>query len=519
MSASVVKSIVEFIVYGLGIKVIGFIRSILMANKFGVTLETDSFFFALSTVFIFSFLLGGALTATLIPILAEIEQKEGRQGKIAYLNDVLSIFIVGSLLLTGLLYLQSNRIIYLLSNKKIIGEQLELTVKLFRLGFPTIIFYIIASSYRGFLQSEMLFKESSLSLLPVNLSYIVYLLFLSDRYGITGLMMAQVTGIIFQIVIQYPTLKKLGYSFRFRLDFKNPYLITTLSLIFPVFISIAVGELNAMVDKFLAASLKEGSISALDYGYTFTMTIRTLFISAISTVVFPILSNFSKEGKEEEMAGLLEKSTNYIALIAIPASLGLFFLSNPVIRIIYENGEFDSQATMMTADTLKYYALGISAMSLSELYTKTLYSLNNSKTALQVSVLTLLLNIFFNLILVRTMAHGGLALATSISAILSMMILRYAIGKHLGFSNLPRQLSKMTKVLFSSLVMGLLAQKALAFLSCPDQGRLFLSINLLLVILMSMLIYVLMLGFFRLEEIEESLSFIKAKLQGRKSAS
>lgn len=187
----------------------------------------------------------------------------------------------------------------------------------------------------------------------------------------------------------------------------------------PVFIGVAINELNVLVDKSLASSLVSGSISALNYANKLNSLILGVFISAITTVIFPLLAKESNSGNIKGMKMIMRYGVNLILLITIPATVGLIVLAKPIVEVAFETGEFDATATIMTTQALIFYSLGLVAMALRLLITKVYYSLQDTKTPMVNSAISVGFNIVLNIILVRFMTHAGLALATSIATIIA----------------------------------------------------------------------------------------------------
>lgn len=197
------KSAVIIIIFTLGSKALGFIREILIAAKFGSGFETDTFFVALTATGLVTNLISNAITTTFIPVLLEIEAKEGKKGKIQHANNMINIIIFISIILIAIAWILSPFIIRLTA-MGFEGEQFDLAVRLTKTGLPMILFSGIIGSLTGFLQSEQRHISSAAIGFPSNFVYIIYLLFLSYKFGITGLMTAAVIAVMTQFLIQIP---------------------------------------------------------------------------------------------------------------------------------------------------------------------------------------------------------------------------------------------------------------------------------------------------------------------------
>lgn len=453
---TIVRSILEFFIFGLGIKILGFVRSVIMARIFGANAMTDAFYLALSAIFIFSSILGGAITRIMIPTLSEAETFDGRKQKYRTLNNIINLFLIVSVFLVGLLYALAPHLIRLLSSATYGREQLALATRLFRIGVPTVLFYNVASIYRGYLQSEMKFLESSMSLMPVNVIYLIYLWTAADRFGLEGLMVAEVLGFVCQLLIQWYPLRKTGYRYRPKLVRHDPYVRKLFSNIVPMYLAVAATDFNYIVDKKLASRLDAGSISALSISSSLNTTVSVLFISAITVVMFPVITKAMHEQREEACRQLIRTTVRYVAIIALPLGLGMFVFAAPLVRLIYYGGAFDTVATRMTADALRYYSIGLFPQAIVAFFIQLLYAANKQTKNMVSSFINLGVNVVLSLALMQIMAHAGLALATTLAATLTVIYLRVQIHAFTGYRIEREQVGFLLKILLASgLMVGL----------------------------------------------------------------
>lgn len=436
-------------------KFLGFIREVMIADKFGSGMETDTYFVAMTATVIIVGTLGAALNTTLIPIFSEIGERYGKRGKLKYLNNILNLV----LLITGLIvffgYIFSPLVIKVLA-KGFEGEQFELAVSLNRIGLPIAVFLGLTHVLSGLLHSSQIFGPPAISGLPYNFVFLVYLIFFAKAASITTLMVVSVIAASTQFLILLPSVRHMGYKYRPRINFKDQYLKKAMILIMPVLLGSAVQQINVVVDKTLASDLVNGSISALTYASRINDMVIAVFIMAITTVVFPMLSDaFSREdiGSVKEILG---QGINIILLITVPATIGLLLLAKPLVYLFFERNAFDEMATFMTSQALIFYSIGLVGSSLRLMLNKVYYSFQDTVTPMKNGIIAVLLNVVLNLILVRTMWHSGLALATSISATVSTILLFLSLRKKIGGIGLKNYLICFTKTLVASLLMGVL---------------------------------------------------------------
>lgn len=516
-SKKAVKSVYIIVIFSLISKILGFLRETLIASKFGSGTETDTFFIALTAISLFSGIFTGAINTTMIPVLSEVEAVENKKGKKKHTNNLLNIVFLISFIIIMLTWIFAPLIIKILASG-FEGEQFKSAILMFRIGLPTIFFAGVVGVFRGYLQSELMFTESAAAQFPVNLVYIFYLIFLSGVFGMKGLMIASVVGVAAQIIIQVPGIRSTGFRYKYILDFKDKYVKKVISLIPPILVSIAVSDLNKIVDRSLASTLVDGSISALNYASRLDGLTTGIFISAITTVIFPLLSQEANKDTLDGFKKVIINGINIILLITIPATVGMIILANPVVKIAFERGAFDSTATNMTVGALIFYSIGLVGTALKPLLSRAYYSLQDTKAPMVNSFIAVGINIILNFILISFMAHKGLALATSISAIVTSLLLLYGLKKRLGSFGFIKSIKCGLKSLVAALVMGVAVYLLDGMLAIKmGSGTLSELIALLVSAGVGVLIYFILIYLFRVEEAGWTIKAFKRKLKKSKN--
>lgn len=435
-------------------KFLGFLREVLIASKFGSGYETDTYFVAMTATVLIMTTIGAALKTTLIPIFSEINEVKGKERKLKYMNNVLNVIFLITVGLVIVGYFASPLVVKILA-KGFTGEQYNLAIKLNRIGLPIIIFMGLTYVFSGFLESSEIFGPPAIAGIPFNLVYIAYLLTVSKKFGITGLMVTSVIAAAAQWLIQIPAAKRLGFRHSFEVNLKDRYVEKALILVAPVLLGSAVQQINVIIDRTLASSLKEGSISALNYASRVNDIIISVFVMAITTVIFPMLSKAFTRDDLNEARSIMEEGINIILIITVPATMGIMILAGPAIKIFFERGAFNREATLMTSSALVFYSIGLIASSLRLMLNKVFYSIQDTSTPMINGVIAVVINVVFNYILVRYMAHSGLALATSISSIITTILLFIALRKKIGRIGMKSYFICFIKTSIASVIMGL----------------------------------------------------------------
>lgn len=498
----VVKSAAMISIFTLISKFLGFTREMLIASKYGSGYETDTYFVAMTATTIIMTTVGASLNTSLIPVFSEIESLRGRKGKLKFFNNILNVIFFLTVILALLSFILSPVIIRILA-RGFEGDQFELAVKLNRIGLPIIISLGFTYVFSGFLHSSQVFGPSAIMGIPYNFVFIFFLLILARGKNIYGLMLASVLASTTQFLIQVPAIRHRGFRYSFYVDFKDKYLRKILTLIIPVLLGSAVQQINTVIDKTLASNLVDGSISSLNYAAKMNDVVVSVFIAAITTVVFPMLSKAFAEGDGRAIRDIMEQGINTILIITVPATIGIMVLSEPIVRIFFERGAFDSTATTMTSGALFFYSIGLVGISLRLMLNKVFYSFQDTKTPMINGAMSVGLNVVLNLIFVRFMAHRGLALATSISAIFTSILLMLNLRKKIGPIGLVRYIKCFLKTLLAASIMGLVVYYIYNGLMIRlDSSKIYELISLIVSVASGMLVYFLLCILLRVKEVK-----------------
>ena len=512
-SEKAAKSVAIIIYFSFVSKFLGYARESLIANKYGSGYITDTFFISLSAIALFTTMITKAINTTMIPVLADIETKKGKEGKLNHTNNLLNIISLISILLMIVAWILSPVVIKIIGSG-FEGEQFKLAVLLMRIGLPTMFFASMEGTFRGYLQSESMFFESAISAFPYNLIYIFFLLFLSSKFDIRGLMIVSVIAVLGKVLIQYPSLRKSGFKYKFELNFTDKYVRKMISLMPPVLISATIEDINNIVDKSMASNLVEGSVSALQYGKRLDSIIRGTFISAVNTVIYPMFSKDASSEGYKELKKTIIHGMNIVMLITIPATIGVIILAHPIVKIAFERGKFDSTATYMTMGALMFYSVGLVASSMKSMVNRAYYSLQDTKTPMNNSIIALGLNIVLNLILIKYMEHAGLALATSLSTIITLIYLLYKLRIKIGPFGLLSSVKTGLKSLTASIIMGIVVYFLYDIISIRlGIGTLYELTSLLVSVGAGALAYGILIYIFKIEEVNWAIKLIKDKIR------
>ncbi len=196
-----------------------------------------------------------------------------------------------------------------------------------------------------------------------------------------------------------------------------------MTLMLPALFGVGVSQLNLMLDTILASFLETGSVSWLYYSDRLMELPLGVFGIAIATVILPSLSRKHAEKSVEDFSHTLDWALRSVMLVGLPAAVALFYLATPILATLFQYGEFSETDVTMAAQSLRAYAAGVLAFMLIKVLAPGYFSRQDTKTPVKIAVKAMVVNMVLNLALIGPLAHAGLALATSIAALLNAGLL------------------------------------------------------------------------------------------------
>lgn len=480
-------------------KCFGFLREMVMANFFGTTFITDAYVMSSS---ILSALFGGIITAistAYIPIYSKIKENNGKAAGDSFTRTIINILILITLAISIIGILFSDQIISVFANG-FHGETASLANFFVKILFSYIIFASTASILESYLQYKGIFLPQIISGYAVSICSIIVII-ISSLTSFYYLAFGIFAGHFFRFLSMVLIANKKGYKHKFEMK-NNESIKSILALAFPAFIGGYMLYINQFVDKMIASNLVEGSISALNYAALLNNMIMGVTITILSTIIYPKLTKANSLEQYDIFNKLISTGLNVLIIIAVPCSLGAMAYSHEIIQIVYERGVFDSNATAMTSPAFFYYSSGLIFMSVNALLTKVYYSIHDMKTPMIFAVIGVIINVILNLILVQFMAHRGLALATSIAALINTVLLYIMLRRKYKQIKVFDSKEKLAKIVFSA-ILAIGVSYAVYKLIIIPLGFLSNShiLQLLPVVLIAALGYYGLLIIFRIEEI------------------
>lgn len=443
-------------------RVLGFVRDMLLAGLFGATLFADAFFVAFKIPNLMRRLFGeGALNSSYIPVFMDtlaIDREQALRSTANLFNLLAVVLAIVSAL--GVIF--SSQIVSLMTFT--FGDaadpvKFDLTVRMTRIMFPYLFFICLAALGMGFLNSMRHFLIPALSPVMLNIAMIVFLAAIAPTFGsgddtmhlkTVGLAWSVVVGGALQLAMHFPAMHCHGFRLRGLFDFTDPFVRKVMFLMGPAVFGLAVTQLNILIDTLLAWLLGDGAVSALYYSNRLVQLPLAIFGIAVATAFLPTFSALVAGGKTAELPQSMSYALRTVMFITFPATAGLMAAGTPIVRLLFERGQFTAMATEWTVQALICYAIGLFFFSAVNIAVKIFYSLHDSRFPVKAGIVAMILNIVLNLILMRYMRHAGLALATSIAAMVNLFLLLRVLRSRLGSIDGRRMARSCFKTLTAS---------------------------------------------------------------------
>jgi putative peptidoglycan lipid II flippase len=399
----------------------------------GGSVFNDAFLTAFSLPNLFRRLLGeGSLTAAFVPTLQDELHDRGEAGAFELLNLVASwlLVVAGALAALAMLAFSQARLIPGREDKWYLAADLTTIM------FPYLLFICLAAAFNATLNVLHRFTEPALSPIWLNVAMIVSLggaglHFASTPLGEVHWLCAGVLiGGFFQMFVPAAVLVRVGWRPRFSLTLA-PRVRQIAALMLPGLFGTAIYQINIFVSRVLAFSLPVSTATTMFYANRLMELPIGVFAIAVSTVVYPLIARHAAAGNFSAMAQDFHKGLRLILLINVPAAAGLALLSEPIVRLLYQRGEFTAANTQAMAPLLTLFVVGMPFFSVVSLTVRAFYSVKDTATPVKIAVVDFAVNLVLSLLLKRWLGANGLVLASTTAIIVQALLLQRALARRL----------------------------------------------------------------------------------------
>ena len=454
-------------------RISGLVREMVMARLFGAGEKYDAFLLGFRIPNLARDLFAeGALSSAFVPVFSKYLATKGKREAAELSNLVATALtlVVGGICVLGIVF--SPQLVWLLASgfARVPGK-FALAVTLTRIMFPFLLLVALSAQAMGILNALNQFGIPALSSTFFNIGSVAFGLgfgYTVGRWMGMSLILSMAWGVVVggavQWLFQAPSLYRAGFSYRPRIDFAHPGLRNILRLMGPAILGNAAVQINVLVNTNFASSITDaaghvinGPVSWLSYAFRFMQLPLGLFGVAIASATLPAISRSAALQQMDEFRLTLARSLGMVLLLTIPSSVGLAVLGPSMIGAVYQWGRFGAADTQQTALALTCYAVGLAGYSSIKILAPAFYALNDARTPMLVSLVSILVNLAVASTMVKLagLGHLGLALSTSAVALFGSAALFLLLRRRIGRIHGRALAASVVKILCASAAMGL----------------------------------------------------------------
>ena len=434
-------------------RILRFVLLMLITLRFGASHETDAFFIAQSVCFSFLLLGEGLFNFSFLPVFVDRRKQKGEaeawelaKSTFTYVNGFLIV-------VTLVVFLFASPIASMLA-PGFSENARSLTAALIRVTSPvpllvglSAIIAVIFYSYRSYLlpASTALFES---------LGPILAIILVADAFGIASIAWGLVFGVGLRALTLLYAVKKKKPDFGLSWKIKESGVAKVGNLSWPRFLGISLNNLNLVIDRLLASGLGVGYVSCLTCAYRLFEAPSAILIATFGRTLMPVFAESASGGSTGELRRFVSISIRTIGFIIIPFATALFLLRVPLVDALFRRGAFTSDDAQLTSTVFLFYDIGLASLCFNLILSGVFYALQDAMTPLKIGLVNAVLNIAADLVLIRLMGLAGIALSTSLIALLNSVLLFFLLKKRIGNLYAGAIMMSLSKIALASLLMG-----------------------------------------------------------------
>ncbi|MEZ5422855.1 MAG: murein biosynthesis integral membrane protein MurJ [Pyrinomonadaceae bacterium] len=478
-------------------RLFGLAREMIFANFFGAGFLTDAYVVAFRLPNVLRDLFAeGALSVAFVKVFTDYQIKLGEKAawRLASLVFNLLAVVLSIICIVGIIF--SKELVGLVADG-FSPEKAALATTLTQIMFPYILLVALAAVAMGVLNTKNIFGIPASASTVFNIVSICVGLGLAywlsgggwtvpkdknavpdsaAQWAIIGMSIGTLIGGASSLAMQLPSLFRVGFRFSPVISLADEGVKKVVALMTPAILGTSAVQINVLVNTYFVSSI-DGAQGWLNYAFRLMQFPIGLFGVAVGTAAIPVLSRLAAEGKKGEFRDTISSSMNLVFLMTLPSACGLIVLGEPIIRLIYERGRFDALATQMTATALVGYSIGLTGYAAIKILSPAFYALDDAKTPMIIALASIVVN-FVGCYGLRELfshygvtpetpygyGHVGVALATSLVALVNFTALAYLLRRKISRLNGRAILSAFIKIAISSAVLSVVCYTSYHFI-------------------------------------------------------
>lgn len=427
-------------------KLLSYVWEAVIASFLGISENADAFYMVSGIFMVLYPILDLGIWKVFLPIYKQ-KLALGNYNKAERIANIsITLFFCFSIALVIFFIFFAQPLILLMApgfdmNKKVIA------IEYLRISAFAYLLMAIASIIGAMLQSHERFLGSQVREIGTHLSKIIFVLVFYNWLGIYAAVTAIIVGSIFRLIVQIPFIN-WKWNFKFDFSFRNADIIPMLKGLPSVAVTAAILQINGMVGRMFASASATGSVACLNYGNKLLNVFSGMISSAIATATYPTIIQYAAKKETEKLSALISNIMAVLSFLIIPLSFFCFFFSNDIVQVAFQRGAFNQVATRLTASVFAGYCIGMFFIGMSTILSNIFYAFGDVKITLHISIIDIILNLLFIFLLYPQIGIVGIALSTSLSAVLSLFIRFYFLKYYIkiDYNDILSELGKVVLI-------------------------------------------------------------------------
>jgi putative peptidoglycan lipid II flippase len=444
-------------------RVAGLAREIVARSYFGTTGAMSAFTLAFQVPNLIRALVAdAALSSAFVPVFSELLENKRRREALQLASALAGLLLAGLTALTLVFILVAPALMPLFTGAESTPALDALTVGLSQVLFPIVVLLGLNGLVVGILNAHEHFTIPALAPLVWNVVIIGGLVGLTPLFEgdqqLYGYAIGVLAGTTVQLLMCLPPLRRIGYPLRISFDFRrDPRVRQVLVLMLPVSLGLGLINVSLLINSLIGFLVSEEAPAAIDAAFRIYMLPQGMFSVAVATVLFPALSRLATRRDAAGLRALIGSGMRQISLLLIPSAAAFVALSTPIVRLIYERGDFDAESTRQASEALFWFSFSLPVSGITLLLTRSFFSLQRPWLPTRLALWSILVNAVVSLALYKPMGIGGVVLGTTVSNVVLTVLEARLLRQGLGGLELTRTLRAMLLMLAAAAVLGIVA--------------------------------------------------------------
>jgi putative peptidoglycan lipid II flippase len=443
-------------------RIAGLAREIVAASLYGGGGAASAFTLAFQIPNLIRALVAdAALSSAFVPVFSELLEHKKKREAYALASALGGLIIVALGVITIVFIALAPIIIPPFTGSEFTEALDTLTIGLSRVLFPIVILLGLNGLAVGILNAHDHFTIPAIAPLVWNLVIIAGMVVLTPLFEgddrLYAYAIGVVAGTLVQLLMCVPALKRIGFPLRPTFHWRDPRIRRVLTLMVPVSLSLGLINIDVVLNSLIGSLVSDGAPRAIEAAFRIYMLPQGMFSVAVATVVFPALARLAARGDLAGLRAMVGTGTRQISLLLVPSAAATLALAEPIVRLVYQHGEWDAAATQNTAEALFWFSFSLPFAGINLLQTRTFFSLQQPWLPTLTALASLVVNAAVSLALYKPLGIAGIVIGTAVSSAAMTVFQAAVLRRRLGGLDLPRTIATFVRIVAAAALLGVVA--------------------------------------------------------------